>query len=458
MFEPKFKQSKFSVLYSQQNTDALYHSRYMRVLFLSKPSTTLFNQFKESRSITETLESVPETNKGQVSSLLQKLQETGFLVNAENNESALQNRLKPSNKVHIGLMYLLPTDACNFKCKYCFIEEAFPKDHKLTYMTPETAKKAIDLFAKISKPAKNNRKRVQFYGGEPLLNPELIKFAVKYMREEIRLPDTDISLITNGSLINPDIAEFLKRHQVDTSISLDGPREVNNIGRVYPNGRGTYESAVRGYKTLKEAGIEKVGVSYTVGSHNLDSLLPDIKTVLDELKFPAISFNFITDWPNQKNPFSTEVSTTIKKVLEAFEFLRDKGIYEDKIMRKLRPFVEGEFYMKDCAAIGNQIVIAPNGNIGPCQALTSSREYFTQNVHDQNIEIENHPVFQEWARRMPLNIPKCQDCEAIAICGGGCPYQSKITKGSIWELDERMCKFNKGLLEWMINDAAKNLT
>ena len=122
-------------------------------------------------------------------------------------------------------------------------------------------------------------------------------------------------------------------------------------------------------------------------------------------------------------------------------------------MRKLKPFVERKLHLKDCGAIGNQIVLAPNGDIGPCHAFIHSKEYFNHSVYEDKINLQDDPIYKEWSERMPINIKECQDCPAIGVCGGGCPYQAKITKGSIWKLDDRMCQHNKKFLEWAIWDA-----
>lgn len=452
--QQELKLSKFCVSYNLRDSYALYHSRNMKLLFLDEKSFNLVHQFKESKIVEEVVRN--EKSRDDIEKLIYKLKDSKLLVDSKKNEDIVYN-FERLNKVNIGLMYLLPTDDCNFKCKYCFIEEGFPKEHKRSYMTEEIAKRGIDFFSKISKPNKDRKRRIQFYGGEPLLNKEIVKFAIKYIRGQKTLDDVVISIITNGSLVTSEIAKTLVENNVDASISLDGVKDRNDIARVFQNGIGTYESAVRGYKILKENGMKNVGISYTIGSHNLETLTEDVTKIVNELDINSMSFNIITGIPCRQNPFSTDISLTVNKMLHTFEFLRDKGVYEDKIMRKLRAFVEKEFYFKDCAGIGNQIVVTPSGNIGPCQAFTSDKEYFKHTVFE-DFDIENDPIFNEWAKRMPVNMSQCQECEAISICGGGCPYQAKIEEKSLWGLDKRMCTFNKMLLEWSINDAKKYIS
>ncbi len=125
-------------------------------------------------------------------------------------------------------------------------------------------------------------------------------------------------------------------------------------------------------------------------------------------------------------------------------------------MRKLKPFVEETIHLKDCGAIGNQIVVAPDGSIGPCHGFLYNKKYFHNSISTYN-EISINPDFIEWSKRFPLNMDECKDCVAIGICGGGCPYQAYVSKGSIWELDERMCKHNKMFLEWAIWDVFANM-
>lgn len=124
-----------------------------------------------------------------------------------------------------------------------------------------------------------------------------------------------------------------------------------------------------------------------------------------------------------------------------------------EFMRKAKAFVEGKMHIFDCAAAGgNQIVIAPDGHVGICQAFLGSREYFVSQVEDKNFDPATNPAFLEWKDRAPVNMDECLDCEGLGICGGGCPYNAFATEGSIWNLDKRFCKHTLKALDFLVWD------
>lgn len=442
--DKEFKNSRFMFLFKRGFDVLLYHSILMKVLSPSKEDLELYKMFASPKKARDVLASNPKISKS-----LEMLISSHFLVSSNVDEvQVFRDYFKDRTRFSINLMYLLSTDDCNFRCKYCFIEECMPKEHKFSYMDVETMKKAIDFFA--SQNATNigtEGRRILLYGGEPLLNPKITIQSVEYTNS--RWP---IHLITNGSLITKEIAKFLADNDVFVSVSLDGPKEVNDKIRIFKDGSGTFNSVKRGYKLLRDAGCKNAGISLTIASHNVHNLRDNVEYLVDELKPTAFGFNFLLDFPQSKNPFGVPIDYATEKTIEAFKFLREKGIFEERMMRKIKPFVEETIHLKDCGGIGNQIVVAPDGEIGPCQAFLSGRQFFSQRLSNPNLDLEKDSVFQEWSKRYPLNMEECLDCEAIGICGGGCPNQAYISTGSIWGLDERMCHHNKDFLRWLIWD------
>jgi len=139
-----------------------------------------------------------------------------------------------------------------------------------------------------------------------------------------------------------------------------------------------------------------------------------------------------------------------KAMIECFKIARERGIYEARMMRKVKTFVDGTIYDRDCCGCGKQVVVLPNGNIGVCHAYSGTGEFFVK--PDSDFDPFEHPFWKEWSRRSPLNMPKCYGCEALTICGGGCPHNAELNKGSIWEIDEGFCVHAKETLSWLIWD------
>ena len=128
-------------------------------------------------------------------------------------------------------------------------------------------------------------------------------------------------------------------------------------------------------------------------------------------------------------------------------------------MRKVDAFVNHKIHLQDCAAEGaNQLVIAPNGDVGICHGYLSTRETFVTNVDSLDFRMDQDPLFLEWNKRTPLNMEKCLDCMALGTCGGGCALNAKANHQTIWDLDERFCIHSRATLEFLIWDLFEILT
>ena len=153
--------------------------------------------------------------------------------------------------------------------------------------------------------------------------------------------------------------------------------------------------------------------------------------------------------PNPKE-YGVKVAT---KLVDCFIIARENGVYEDRFMRKVRAFVNGDFYFSDCGGCGMQIVVAPNGQIGPCHGFCGTREFFVD--PKENFDPRKHPFWIEWRSRSPINIEECLDCIALANCGGGCPHNSAVKEGSIWAIDRVFCEHSKAAVNFLIRDLFK---
>ena len=328
-------------------------------------------------------------------------------------------------------------------------------------MTHQTAMKGLEIFAKLAEEAP--RISMTFYGGEPLLNAEVVYSAMRYVRElEARgafKKPVDMSLLTNGSLVDRSTIEVVRETKAQVSVSIDGPQDLHDAARVDGRGFGSFDSALRGFLLLQEAGLNPA-VSCTLGRHNIEHIEEIARFIATELHPPGMGFNVLLPTISGGNPVDTSHEFAAGQLLRAFIILRKYGIYEDRLMRRLEPFTQKQIHLKDCMGVGGQIVLSPDGRIGPCQAYLGLNGYFPWHVDDlypklaslTSEDVYGDPMFDEWRHRFPLNMKACAECAAIGVCGGGCPYAASVSHGSIWELDERICSQSNQTLEWMIWD------
>jgi len=371
-----------------------------------------------------------------------------FVKENFNAQQYLQNFTKKSlNKNEIRVAYFLLTSACNLGCKYCFIESRFGQKNNNSYMSEDMAEKAVKLLFRNAKKV-----TIIFYGGEPLLNFKAIKRTV-LTAKKLGL-ESRFQLITNGYLINNEIAAFIKKHHINLAISLDGTKKINDAMRKDLRGRGTYDKAMAAMELLSKKKVP-FSISCTIANHNIDC--PDnILKVMEKYDVKTLGYNLVT--PNQSVKISKATrQKMVENILKTENLLIEKGIFEDRIIsRKLKPFIEGKNWIKDCAGYGNQITVTPEGSVGPCHGLWPDfvnkqvkNTYFDIDVNYKG-KIKEHPTWTEWSMRTPLNMPQCWDCYGIGLCGGGCAKNSVIKKGSIWEIDEEHCVLVKEAIPWVI--------
>ncbi|MEK7637589.1 MAG: radical SAM protein [Patescibacteria group bacterium] len=375
---------------------------------------------------------------------------------ADEMEELYHLRQRLVDDIHLELMYLLVTDACNFRCRYCFENTPVAPSFRPSMMTRETVEQALQRFADWTNLyGRPGAKRVvHLYGGEPLLNRSAVYHAVvtlARLKESGRMPnECEMVIITNGSRLTEEDVTLFARHHVSVGISLDGPREINNAYRVGTHSQlDAFALTREAYERARRHGL-RVGLSVTV--------TPDVVKHFDEvLDFflndlgvqDGVNFNILHYHPAVPTD-STYYERAAQCLLKAFERFRVLGIYEERVMRKVKAFVRREPMYADCGVVGNQIVVSPDGRIGVCQDFVKPRTYFSGNVFDSTYDPIRSRLFDEWQMRSPLNMEQCLDCVALGMCGGGCPACAELQTGNRWNVDQRICPHSQLMVKWLI--------
>lgn len=442
--------SRFTHQFTKNGTIALYHSLTHQVVYLSQE---IYQGLKER------IENKGDSEKEQ--DVLKKLIAQGFLVSSDYDESKRIQKIcsRFLGKPIFSILYLLLTDICNLRCRYCFIEGAMPADHTFSSMNEEIAIKGINLFAQLLKKNPKDRRfghpTIIFYGGEPLLNQKAFLVSLDEINRLKKSgqfqSDLSLSLLTNATVLNEDVLKGVVENEVGVSVSLDGPKDIQDANRIFANQEGTFQTVMKNIQRLKKAGVN-VSISCTITQQNLNKLEEVFQWMVDEFQLRGLGFNMLLDLPGITQTDDEYAREATEKIIACYKVAREKGVYEDRIMRKVKAFVKKSLHLVDCGGCGNQVVITPNGRIGPCHAYVSSERFFPGYINDPNFDPFQDPIFVEWSSRSPFNISKCHFCEAIGLCGGGCPYNTELKFGSIWEIDPNFCVHSKKVLEWLIWD------
>lgn len=428
------------------DVSAFYNALNQAVIYATSDFSSAIKNLQKPFSTNELFAALGQVDKRAVRTLVRQLWLHKMLLEPDEDEMLDVETLRQFlSKPEIAILYLLLTDACNIACSYCYFEGGIPEGYKFSLMTFETAKNSVDLFVKVHAQdlLKSNKEgpHIIFYGGEALLNWPVAKATLEYIRllkRQGQLPkNTKITLNTNGILLTQEIAKVLIKHKVNIAVSLDGPKPIHDLMRVSHDGKGTFDLVMPKLKMLRDMGAH-VGTCCTIDSHNIDRIEDVTKWMIEDLGFDTIGFNTLLESKERPIPNPDQYGEKVGlKLVNCFQLAREKGVYEDRFMRKVKAFIKGDFYFSDCGGCGMQMVASPDGQIGTCQGYCGSKEFFVKPAPD--FDPRTHPYWEEWRKRSPINMEPCLDCIALANCGGGCPHNADVKSGSIWELDSVFC-------------------
>ena len=314
---------------------------------------------------------------------------------------------------------------CNLACKYCFAEEGEYHGHR-ELMSLEVGKKAIDFL--IANSGKRRNLEIDFFGGEPLMNFDVVKEIVAYGRslEEANNKKFRFTLTTNGILLNDDIMEFANKEMDNVVLSIDGRKEVHDQMRPSRNGKGSYDVILP--KFLKFAESRNQTKYYARGTftrNNLD-FSEDVKH-LAELGFEQISVEPVVGLETE--PYAIrkedlpklyeEYDKLAKYMIERKKAGKDFNFFHFMIDLSGGPCVAKR--LSGCGSGTEYLAVTPWGDLYPCHQFVGEEEYLMGNVNDGVVRTD---LREEFKCSNVYSKPKCKNCFAKFYCSGGCSANS----------------------------------
>lgn len=436
----------------------------MKPVFLTKDKYEKLESFLKI-SEAEPSSVVPQIIEQEVQELLKY---KVIIENPEKDEKILSYVKSKLSDPQINVCYFILSEQCNLACKYCFLgnnNKEKRKNFAKELMSMEIAEKGVYFFLKQLESVEYNANRkpvVIFYGGEPLMNFDTLVYVVEKFNslkpEHKVLENIEYSMVSNGLLLSEN--RMLRLHELNVSIaiSIDGCDEASNAMRVDLNGNVVFPKIIKTLDSAKKLGIP-VSLSVTLTEETIKHQ-SDVIELIKKYNVKGLGFNIMMG--DSHYPLPIEYNDKAAQfIIDMFKQLREMGVYEDRIMRKLKSFAKAQVYFSDCAATSaGQIVIAANGDVGICHGCLADRRYFNSSVNDSGFDPKKNPVWQEWNRLSPIEKKECQNCEALGICGGGCPINamSEHDGNTIHSLDERFCVHARKTLEFLISDLHRVVT
>jgi uncharacterized protein len=383
------------------------------------------------------------------SELIKKLRKDKILNNPETAyDSSEINRIKK-----LSLVVLHTTNQCSLDCDYCYAD-ANSSDDK---MSKETAIKTIDRIVDL-KPLTSVR--LEFHGGEPTLNSNLIYSTVEYAKKFYQsngFPLFTYSIQSNGVFFQESLVDLFKRENFSVGISLDGPEQFHNVHRKDKFGRGSFNKVIDSINILNARGI-KFGTICVVTNPEVLDYYPNFMT---EKGLLSVKFNpYFNNQgrANLKQTLDLEVYT--EKMLSLADRVANLNARNSKMIKVtnisallkniISPKREYMCLRFPCGAGISMLGIGVHGEVYPCEEMNGKEELQIGNVYTCSLEkIFNHPVNKEIKCRNLEKITECAGCFAADVCGINCANRSHSETKDFYS-KTTLCNYYKNVIPGLI--------
>ena len=410
---------------------------------------------KEDReSVVKTIaDRYPDLEEGEAAEIYDELSELaaeGKLF-AEDTFAPMAGELKARTSGVVKALCLHVAHSCNLNCSYCFASQGrFHGERAL--MSFETGKRAIDFLVENSGSRRNLE--VDFFGGEPLLNWEVVKQIVAYARsiEKEKGKNFRFTLTTNGMLVDDEVIAFSNREMHNVVLSLDGRREVHDRFRKDYAGNGSWETIVPKFQRFVEA---RGGKNYYIRgtfTHANPDFLEDIKVMLD-LGFTELSMEPVVCAPGDPMALTEEdlpiVAEQYEKLAELMEARAKEGrpftFYHYMIDLEDGPCIYKR--ISGCGSGTEYMAVTPWGDLFPCHQFVGEEAFKLGDIWNG---VTNTGVREDFANCNVYAREECKDCWARLYCAGGCAANAYHATGSVRGVYEYGCKLFRKRMECAI--------
>ena len=379
-----------------------------------------------------------------------KLKEEGMLFTKDIYEGAIEEFTKNSKPVVKALCLHIAHD-CNLACRYCFEEEGEYHGRR-AMMSYEVGKKALDFL--IANSGSRRNLEVDFFGGEPLMNWQVVKDLVKYGREQEKIHNKNFrfTLTTNGVLLDDEVMEFCNREMSNVVLSVDGRKEVHDYMRPFRKGAGSYDLIMPKFQKFAEKrGDRDYFVRGTFTHNNLDF-------GKDVLHFADLGFKKMSVEPvvaPDEEPYAIK-EADLPQILEEYDRLAAEYVKRHKEGRGFTFFhfmldlTQGPCVAKRLSGCGSgteYLAVTPWGDLYPCHQFVGNEDFLLGNV---DTGVTNTAVRDEFKLCNVYAKDKCRDCFARFYCSGGCAANSYNFHGSITDAYDIGCEMQKKRIECAI--------
>ena len=378
------------------------------------------------------------------------LKNSGKLFSPDTFEP-MAGKLKEKTSGVVKALCLHIAHTCNLNCSYCFASQG--KYHgERAVMSFEVGKRALDFLVENSGTRRNLE--VDFFGGEPLMNFDVVKQLVAYARsiEKEKNKNFRFTLTTNGLLIDDDVIDFANRECSNVVLSLDGRKEIHDRFRVDYALNGSFDKIVPKFKKLVDA---RNGQNYYMRgtfTHANPDFLEDIKVML-ELGFNELSMEPVVCAPGDAAELTDEDIATVTEQYEQLAYLmleRHKAgkpftFYHYMIDLRGGPCIYKR--ISGCGSGTEYMAVTPWGDLYPCHQFVGDDKYKLGDIWSG---VTNKAAQREFGECNVYSRPDCRDCWARLYCSGGCAANAYHATGTVKGIYKKGCELFKKRMECAI--------
>lgn len=344
-------------------------------------------------------------------------------------------------KFQLSTISMFLTNNCNLRCKYCYEKN----QHKISNMSEAVAKASIDFLLDMIDD--NASPTISLFGGEPLLNTDLIEFIYNYIRKQKKANNYRFSITTNGTIMNDEIYSLLNKLGIKIMLSLDGSKEKQDANRKFENGVGSYDKIKSNIEQYLQSDLFNIVIRNTITKSDIN-----YKDTYDFFK--KIGFKNLISIPISTNDQIEKLSDDdISKLIANCKMIAEEVVNDimgaEEIL-KANFFNFGQLYRKMgdtyCGAGIRSIAIDTNGDIYHCHRFVGDNNYKLGNIVEGVDKNDIINMQMEYYNRLN-KLCDCKDCWAFNLCRGGCMHENLMEGNSINKTNHMLCNLRKAWYE-----------
>lgn len=326
------------------------------------------------------------------------------------------------------------TEKCNLNCTYCY-EKKSDKD-----ISFESIKKLVDNEIK----QKQKYSIIVFYGGEPLLQKNIIKNTIDYIKSKKSKTKFYFGITTNGTLLDDEFLKYMKENDfINIAYSIDGMKETHDLNRLTTNGNGTFDIVEKNAKNLLKS-FDSVVAMTVITKNNLNNLSQNVAYLIN-LGFKCINllFDYSQDWQD------ADLGEIRKQYNEIAEIYANKIIQEHDVSiplidEKINTYIKDDYNCNDDCKLGfKTVAVGTDGNFYPCMQFVKNKEFVIGNCKD-GVDISAR---LKLLKNSKIEHEICKDCSIRKRCKHTCACRNYILTSDINELSPIICETEKIIIE-----------